>query len=152
MIDHSFDIANAHGLIAYCFGEPKQVHCHARLITIRAIADGQTAGTWRFGTGGHDPGGFCQRGGHPDARDFRVDVFGKGWKSTPLSPNSDGSYTAKVKKPKKGFTAFFVELTYQTSGKNTFKFTTGTNVIPDIKPFAKENTSDKGMAAVTALP
>lgn len=89
---------------------------------------------------------------NPEARDFRVDVFGKRWKSTPLSPNSDGSYTAKVKKPNKGFTAFFVELTFRTAGKDTFKFTTGTNVIPDIKQFAEDNPSSKGLAVVPALP
>ncbi|MBN1125779.1 MAG: PhoPQ-activated pathogenicity-related family protein [Sedimentisphaerales bacterium] len=75
---------------------------------------------------------------NPDARDFRDDVFGKKYTSTPLTANTDGSYTATVDKPDKGFTAFFVELTFPSPGPFPYKFTTGTRIIPDTEPFAKK--------------
>lgn len=80
---------------------------------------------------------------NPKARDFRVDVFGKNWTSTPLAPNPDGSYTAKVKKPNNGFTAFFVELTFPSPGEHPYKFTTGTRIIPDIEPFPKKTVAQE---------
>ena len=81
---------------------------------------------------------------NPDARDFRVDVFGKGWTSSSIEGGGDGSYTAKVEEPTKGYTAFFVELTYESPGKRAFKFTTGTRVVPDMKPFSTKIASGGG--------
>src|SRR5439155_3036017 len=43
---------------------------------------------------------------NPAARDFRVDTIGKAYQSTPLKESTPGVYTAKMKKPAKGFTAF----------------------------------------------
>ena len=54
---------------------------------------------------------------NPTHRDFRVDTLGRAYKSTELSAAPDGTYTANVKKPEKGWTAYFVELTYD-KGKN----------------------------------
>jgi PhoPQ-activated pathogenicity-related protein len=81
------------------------------------------------------------RATNPDARDFRVDVFGKGWSGEPLVKDGDGCYTAKVERPDQGYTAFFVELTFDSPGEHPLKFTTGTRVIPDIEPFAKERVA-----------
>jgi len=39
-----------------------------------------------------------------------------------------------VEKPEKGFTAYFVELTYENEPA-PYKFTTQVAVIPDIEPF-----------------
>ena len=69
------------------------------------------------------------------ARDFRVDTIGKAYTSSPLAPQDDGTYLAKVDKPAQGFTAFFVELIYPTSGKYPFKFTTEVSVVPDVLPY-----------------
>ncbi|MBM3768129.1 MAG: PhoPQ-activated pathogenicity, partial [Acidobacteria bacterium] len=44
---------------------------------------------------------------NPDARDFRVDTIGNAYKATQLTGNK--SFTAKVDKPAKGFTAYFIE-------------------------------------------
>jgi len=74
---------------------------------------------------------------NPQARDFRVDTFGKEWASTPLGPESDGSYIGRVDRPEKGFTAFFVELTFPSPGPDPYTFTTGVYIIPDIEPFAR---------------
>ena len=71
---------------------------------------------------------------NPNGRDFRVDTIGKAYTSTELKPVK-GVYTARVKKPKKGYTAFFVELAYPGPGKEPFKFTTEVSVVPDVLPF-----------------
>ena len=72
---------------------------------------------------------------NPQARDFRLDTIGKAWKSSALKEQSPGRYLARVDKPEKGFTAFFVELVYDGPGEYPFKFTTDVSVIPDILPF-----------------
>ena len=68
------------------------------------------------------------------ARDFRVDTIGRTWTSTPMTPGTGGSYVAKVKDPEKGWTAFFVELTYPSDTPWPMKFTTGVSVVPDKLP------------------
>jgi PhoPQ-activated pathogenicity-related protein len=72
---------------------------------------------------------------NPDARDFRLDVIGKAWHSTPLEPDAHGMFTGRVAKPKTGFTACFVELVYDGGGQYPFKFTTGVSVVPDVLPY-----------------
>lgn len=73
---------------------------------------------------------------NPDARDFRLETLGPKWESTALPDHGGGVYLAKVPKPAKGWTAFFVELTFP-SGKDSppFKFTTQVSVVPDVLPF-----------------
>jgi len=71
---------------------------------------------------------------NPDARDFRVDTIGKVWKSTALAESSPGVYDASVPKPEKGFTAFFVEMVYDSGFGVPFKFTSGVSVVPDVYP------------------
>ena len=80
---------------------------------------------------------------NPDARDFRVDTIGKAYTKSPLAPQADGTYLAKVDPPPKGFTAFFVELVYPTGHKYPFKFTTDVSVVPDILPFEMPSTLAK---------
>jgi PhoPQ-activated pathogenicity-related protein len=72
---------------------------------------------------------------NPAARDFRLDTLGPAWTNSPLEPVSEGKYAGKVEKPPKGWTAYFVEMTYPSPGKFPFKFTTEVRVIPDILPF-----------------
>jgi len=73
---------------------------------------------------------------NPKARDFRLDTIGKAYKSRPLKPISPGLFVAEMSPPKSGFTAFFVELVYESGGPQPFKFTTDVNVVPDVLPFA----------------
>ncbi len=80
---------------------------------------------------------------NPEARDFRLDVIGKAYRSTPLEETRKGVYVVKVAKPEKGFTAFFVELVYPGSGKYPFKFTTEVSVVPDILPYRFEEAAKK---------
>ena len=53
----------------------------------------------------------------------------------PLKAQADGTYLGKVAKPAEGFTAFFIELVYDSGGKYPFKFSTEVSVVPDVLPF-----------------
>jgi PhoPQ-activated pathogenicity-related protein len=72
---------------------------------------------------------------NPDARDFRLEKIGPAYQSSTLSDQGGGTYLAKVDKPAKGFTAYFVELTFPGGGKYPLKFTTAVRVTPDVLPF-----------------
>ena len=72
---------------------------------------------------------------NPKARDFRVDTIGNAYTSSPLKEERPGVYVGRVNKPATGFTAFFVELVYDSGGKYPFKFTTEVSVVPDVLPF-----------------
>jgi PhoPQ-activated pathogenicity-related protein len=77
---------------------------------------------------------------NPKARDFRLDVIGPAYASAPLKEDKPGVYVARVNKPASGFTAFFVELIYDSGGKYPFKFTTEVSVVPDVLPFTFPST------------
>src|SRR5436190_9403172 len=77
---------------------------------------------------------------NPKARDFRLDIIGPAYKSSPLKEEKPGVYVARVNKPASGFTAFFVELIYDSGGKYPFKFTTEVSVVPDVLPFSFPST------------
>ena len=85
---------------------------------------------------------------NPDARDFRVDTIGSAYHSEPLKPTKTGTYEAKIKKPAKGWTAFFVELTYPGPGKEPFKFTTEVSVVPDVLPYKFEDAAKKYQSTI----
>jgi PhoPQ-activated pathogenicity-related protein len=76
---------------------------------------------------------------NPGARDFRLTTIGPKWKSSPLPEQGAGVYVAKVAPPKRGYTAYMVELTFPSGlALAPFKFTTGVKVVPDVEPFADE--------------
>ncbi|HLJ86567.1 MAG TPA: PhoPQ-activated pathogenicity-related family protein [Candidatus Angelobacter sp.] len=70
-----------------------------------------------------------------DRRDFRLASIGPAYRATVLQPERDGSYVGKVDKPEKGWTAYFIELTYASGGKYPLKVTTGVRVNPDTLPY-----------------
>jgi PhoPQ-activated pathogenicity-related protein len=72
---------------------------------------------------------------NPEHRDFRLMSIGPAYKSTTLEEQKDGIYLGKVEKPEKGWTAYFVELTFPSGGKYPFKFSTAVRVNPDTLPF-----------------
>ncbi|MFQ6035728.1 MAG: PhoPQ-activated pathogenicity-related family protein [Sedimentisphaerales bacterium] len=74
---------------------------------------------------------------NPKARDFRLETIGKAWKRTPLTPEKPGVYVARVQEPAKGWTAFFVEMIYDSGLPIPYKFTTQVHVVPDTLPFAQ---------------
>jgi PhoPQ-activated pathogenicity-related protein len=72
---------------------------------------------------------------NPDARDFRLETLGPRYQSTTLSDTGVGVYIGKVPKPEKGWTAYFVELTFPSGCEAPFKFTTQVCVVPDTLPY-----------------
>ncbi|MGE0132733.1 MAG: PhoPQ-activated pathogenicity-related family protein [Blastocatellales bacterium] len=80
---------------------------------------------------------------NPGARDFRLTSIGPKWKSSPLQDQGNGVYVAKVAPPKRGYTAYMIELTFPSGQPLApFKFTTGVKVIPDIEPFGDEGKAN----------
>jgi PhoPQ-activated pathogenicity-related protein len=73
---------------------------------------------------------------NPNARDFRLMTIGKAWKSAPLAANDKGVYDTDVKAPEKGWTAYFVELQFDSGTALPYRFSTEVRVIPDTLPFA----------------
>jgi PhoPQ-activated pathogenicity-related protein len=72
---------------------------------------------------------------NPRARDFRLLTIGKAYRSSPLEPDGKGVYVGKVVKPASGWTAFFVELVFDSGdAKAPYKFTTQVQVVPDVLP------------------
>ena len=66
-----------------------------------------------------------------EARDFRLDTIGPAWTATPLSPAGPNTWVARVPAPPRGWTAWFVELTFPSAGRHPFTFTTDVRVVPD---------------------
>lgn len=71
---------------------------------------------------------------NPAARDFRLETFGPGWTSTPVTPTGD-TYSAKSSAPTAGWTASFIELTFDVGAITPLKLTTDIAVTPDTLPF-----------------
>ena len=71
---------------------------------------------------------------NPKARDFRLEAIGPAYKKSRLAPSDGGVYVAKVPKPEAGWTAFFVEVVFDSGGKVPFKFTTQVSIVPDVLP------------------
>jgi PhoPQ-activated pathogenicity-related protein len=72
---------------------------------------------------------------NPEARDFRVETLGRKYTSTVIEPNSDGLYIAEAPQGNKGWTAYFVEMTYDVGTPAKLKLTTGVQITPDTLPF-----------------
>jgi len=70
-----------------------------------------------------------------EARDFRLMTIGPAWKSTALKAEGRGDYVAIAEKPARGWTAYFVELTFTNGTAQPFKFTTDVHVVPDVLPY-----------------
>lgn len=73
---------------------------------------------------------------NPKHRDFRIEAIGQAYHSHPLQEERPGSYVARVWPPAKGWTAFFVEVTYKGEGGEPLKFTTAVRVLPDVEKYA----------------
>lgn len=76
----------------------------------------------------------------PNARDFRLEKVGAIWTSTTMTEKDKGLYVAKIDKPEKGWTAYFIEVTFPGLGKYPMKITTGVRVIPDTLPYTLPKT------------
>ena len=72
---------------------------------------------------------------NPTARDFRLKTIGAAFKSTELKPEADGSYISPVSQNKTGWTASFIEFSYDVGSPFQLKLTTAVSVTPDTLPF-----------------
>lgn len=72
---------------------------------------------------------------NPDARDFRLYVIDRIWLARQIEIPDDGNVSVEINTPENGFTAWFVEATYNADSNLPFKQTTGVIVTPDIYPF-----------------
>lgn len=73
---------------------------------------------------------------NPKARDFRVKTIGKAYQSLPLDDQGGGVFVGKIAHPKDGWTAFFVELTFDVAQAFPLKVSTSVRILPDTLPFA----------------
>jgi PhoPQ-activated pathogenicity-related protein len=90
---------------------------------------------------------------NPEARDFRLETLGPKYTSTVLQPNENGLYVGKVDEPEQGWTAYFVELTYDVGAPTPFKVTTAVKVKPDTLPFeGKESHHPASVTVVGTAP
>ncbi len=71
---------------------------------------------------------------NPSARDFRLETIGKTWAASPLTGTNTGVYDAQVKAPEKGWTAYFVELRFDSGAPVPCRFSTEVRVVPDTLP------------------
>ena len=78
---------------------------------------------------------------NPNARDFRMETFGKLWTSTPLPPLGPNMWLVHAPPPSKGWTARFVEFTFDVGTKAPLKITTEVLVSPETMPFAAPKLS-----------
>ena len=62
----------------------------------------------------------------------------------------NGKYTAKPSSPAKGYTAYFIEMTFPSTGKMPFKFTSGVVVTPDTYPSGPPVPGKTKLGAVPA--
>ena len=72
---------------------------------------------------------------NPEKRDFRLVSIGPAYKSTTLEAQEGGVYVGTPAPVEKGWSAYFVELTFPSGGKYPFKFSTPVRVNPDTLPF-----------------
>ncbi|MDP3073078.1 MAG: PhoPQ-activated protein PqaA family protein [Opitutaceae bacterium] len=80
---------------------------------------------------------------NPAARDFRLETLGPVWQSSPVEGR--GTFTASVPKPAQGWTAFFLELSFDIGAPHPLKLTTDVAIFPDTLPFpAPEPKRPKG--------
>ncbi|HZU35456.1 MAG TPA: PhoPQ-activated protein PqaA family protein, partial [Gemmataceae bacterium] len=76
---------------------------------------------------------------NPKARDFRLEAIGPAYTQSSLTDSGNGIYEAHVARPAKGWTAFFVELVYNSRGKTPLKLTTQVRIVPDTLPYKWED-------------
>ena len=72
---------------------------------------------------------------NPNARDFRKDTIGKGWQPRQVNRESGNTFYAIAEEPSAGWSAYFVELKYETPFGIPLTFTTPVRVSPDTLPF-----------------
>ena len=70
---------------------------------------------------------------NPNARDFRLESLGPAYVGNDLGLAEE--YAGSINPPDKGWTAYFIELTYDIGAPTPLKLTTEVRVTPDVLPF-----------------
>ena len=78
---------------------------------------------------------YLWQASNPTARDFRLATIGPAWTASELTDQGGGLYIGDVPVPQFGWTAFFVELSFDG---DRHIFTTDVNVLPGYLPFASD--------------
>jgi len=73
---------------------------------------------------------------NPNARDFRMETFGKQWTATPLTAAGPNTWRVPAPTPPKGWAAYFAEFAFDIGAKAPLKITTDVRVTPETLPFA----------------
>jgi len=71
---------------------------------------------------------------NPAARDFRMETIGAAWRSTLITSSGSGVYEGSVPAPSRGWTAYFLEMTYPSGSPFPLRFSTPVRVVPDTLP------------------
>ena len=82
-----------------------------------------------------------------ETRDFRLITIGATWFSSALGDQGGGVYVGQVNEPLDGWTAFFVELVYESPFQGPdeydYYFTTEMRILPEILPFEADFNRDR---------
>ena len=90
---------------------------------------------------------------NPIARDFRKETLGAKYRSEQLQANSQGVYAAALQAPPEGWTASFLEASFDVGAPFPLKLTTNVEVVPDVVPFAdKDATLDASLTVTCEAP
>lgn len=76
------------------------------------------------------------RANNPTARDFRLQTIGPAFQSEDIQANAAGEFVAPPAPSQTGWTASFIELTYDVGGPYPLKVSTGVQITPDTLPYA----------------
>lgn len=68
-------------------------------------------------------------------RNFMQAQIGRAYQSSPLSEVEPGVYKIKLAPPETGYTAYYIELEFESGMKFPFKFSTGTKIVPDVTEY-----------------
>ena len=69
---------------------------------------------------------------NPEQRNFMQAQIGRAYQSTLLEESEPGIYRVRLDAPESGYTAYYVELEFESGLSIPFKFSTGTKVVPDV--------------------
>ena len=70
-----------------------------------------------------------------DARDFRVDTFGKAYESKELKEIGDGIFECQLIVPEKGWQASFVQCEFDVGAPVPMRLSTSVKVLPETIPY-----------------
>lgn len=86
-----------------------------------------------------------------EARDFRVTTIERTWESKKINANAHGDFVVQLEAPEKGWSATFVELTFQPKKSPTpIKLTSGVYVRPTFLPFDFETKKPRARPETSA--